>query len=87
MRAMGAGREDRRRRNVVKKILSRGPVTDINAFVRPSQRKAQREAGLARLRQQVKAGQLEIHWMSEEEKAAYRLLQQARGEQRNEKCR
>lgn len=48
-------------------------MTDINVFVRPSQRKAQREAGLARMRQQVKAGKLEIHWMSEEEKAAYRL--------------
>jgi hypothetical protein len=48
-------------------------VTDINAFVRPSQRKAEREAGLARMREQVKAGKLEIHWMSEEEKVAYRL--------------
>jgi hypothetical protein len=48
-------------------------VTDINAFVRPSQRKAQRDAGLARMRQQVKTGQLEIHWMCEEEKTAYRL--------------
>jgi hypothetical protein len=49
-------------------------VIDINVFVRPSQRNAEREAvGLARIRQQVKAGKLKINWMSEEEKAAYRL--------------
>ena len=49
-------------------------MTDINVFVRPSRRNAEREAvGLARMRKQVKAGKLEVAWMSEEEKAAYRL--------------
>jgi hypothetical protein len=49
-------------------------VTDINVFVRLSRRNAEREAvGLARMRQQVKAGKLKVAWMSEEEKAAYRL--------------
>jgi hypothetical protein len=48
-------------------------VTDINGFVRLSQRNPQREAGLARIRQRVKAGKLKLAWMSEEEKAAYRL--------------
>jgi hypothetical protein len=48
-------------------------VTDLNAFVRPSRRQAQREASLARIRLLVKAGQLEIHWMSDEETVAYRL--------------
>jgi hypothetical protein len=50
-------------------------VTDINGFVRLrlAQRNPQREAGLARMRQLVKAGKLKIAWMSEEEKAAYRL--------------
>jgi hypothetical protein len=38
-------------------------VIDINVFVRPSQRNAEREAvGLARIRQQVKAGKLKINW-------------------------
>ena len=56
-------------------------MTDINVFVRPSRRNAEREAvGLARMRKQVKAGKLEVAWMSEEEKAAYRLLEPARGE-------
>ena len=49
-------------------------VTDINVFVGLSRRNAEREAvGLARMRQQVKAGKLKVAWMSEEEKAAYRL--------------
>ncbi|MGB0097140.1 MAG: hypothetical protein WBP81_31940 [Solirubrobacteraceae bacterium] len=48
-------------------------MTDINAFVRPSHRNAKREAGLALVRKQAKAGKLKISWMSEEEKAAYRL--------------
>jgi hypothetical protein len=49
-------------------------VTDINVFVRLSRRNTAREAvGLARMRQQVKAGKLKVAWMSEEEKAAYRL--------------
>ena len=49
-------------------------MTDINVFVRPSRRNAEREAvRLARMRKQVKAGKLEVAWMSEEEKAAYRL--------------
>lgn len=49
------------------------PVTDINVFVCRSQRNARREAGLALIRQQVNAGKLKVSWMSEEEKAAYRL--------------
>jgi hypothetical protein len=48
-------------------------VTDINAFVRPSHRNAKREAGLALMRKQAKAGKLKITWMSDEEKVAYRL--------------
>jgi hypothetical protein len=55
-------------------------VTDINVFVRPSRRNAEREAvGLARMRQQVKAGKLKVAWMSEEEKAAYRLQEAPEG--------
>jgi hypothetical protein len=49
-------------------------VTDINVFVRRSRRSAEREAvGHALMRQQVNAGKLKLTWMSEEEKAAYRL--------------
>jgi hypothetical protein len=49
-------------------------VTDINVFVRRSRRSAEREAvGLALMRQRVNAGKLKVTWMSEEEKAAYRL--------------
>jgi hypothetical protein len=49
-------------------------VTDINVFVRRSRRSAEREAvGRALMRQQVNAGKLKVTWMSEEEKAAYRL--------------
>ena len=49
-------------------------MTDINVFVRRSRRSAEREAvGLALMRRQVNAGRLKVTWMSEEEKAAYRL--------------
>ena len=49
-------------------------VTDINVFVRRSERHAEREAvGLALLSQRVKAGKLKVTWMCEEEKRAYRL--------------
>jgi hypothetical protein len=49
-------------------------VTDINAFVHRSRHSAEREAvGLALVRQQVNAGRRKVTWMSEEEKAAYRL--------------
>ena len=49
-------------------------MTDIYAFVCRSQRNAEHAAlGLARLREQAKAGKLRVAWMSEEEKAAYRL--------------
>ena len=49
-------------------------MTDVNVFVCCSRRNAEREAvGLALMRQQVKAGKLNVAWMSEEEKAAYRL--------------
>jgi hypothetical protein len=53
-------------------------VTDINVFVRRSRRSAEREAvGLALMRQQVNAGRRKVTWMSEEEKAAYRLREPA----------
>ena len=49
-------------------------MTDINVFVRRSRRSAEREAvGLALMRRQVNAGRLKVTWMSEEDKAAYRL--------------
>jgi hypothetical protein len=49
-------------------------VPDINVFARRSRRSAQRVAvGLAVMRQQVNAGKLKVAWMSEEERAAYRL--------------
>jgi len=49
-------------------------VTDVNVFVCRSRRSVEREAvGFALMRQQVKAGRLKVAWMSEEEKAAYRL--------------
>ena len=48
-------------------------MTDINGFVRLSQRNPQRDAGLARVRQRINAERLKVAWMSEEEKAAYRL--------------
>ena len=49
-------------------------MTDVNVFVRRSRRNAEREAvGLALMRQQVNVGKLKVTWMSEEEKAAYRL--------------
>jgi hypothetical protein len=46
----------------------------MNVFVRRSQRSAERVAlGFALMRQQVNAGKLKVAWMSEEERAAYRL--------------
>ena len=49
-----------------------------NVFVCRSRRSAEREAvGLALMRQQVNAGSLKVTWMSEEEKAAYRLREPA----------
>jgi hypothetical protein len=49
-------------------------VTDINVFVCRSRRNAEHAAvGLARVWEQAKAGKLRVAWMSEEEKAAYRL--------------
>ena len=46
----------------------------MNLLVRRSQRSAERVAvGLALMRQQVNAGKLKVAWMSEEERAAYRL--------------
>ena len=46
----------------------------MTVFVRRSQRSAERVAvGLALMRQQVNAGKLRAAWMSEEERAAYRL--------------
>jgi hypothetical protein len=54
-------------------------VTDVNVFVCRSRRNAEREAvGLALMRQQVRAGRLNVAWMSEEEKAAYRLREPPR---------
>jgi hypothetical protein len=56
-------------------------VTDVNVFVCRSPRNAEREAvGLALMRQQVKAGRLKVAWMSEEEKAAYRLREPPRAD-------
>ena len=53
---------------------ARRRMTDINVFVCRSRRNTEREAvGLARIRQQVKAGKLEVAWMTDEEKTAYRL--------------
>jgi hypothetical protein len=48
-------------------------MTDINGFVRLSQRNPQRDAGLARVRQRINAERLKVAWMSEEEKSAHRL--------------
>jgi hypothetical protein len=53
-------------------------VTDIDVFVRRSERNAEREAvGLALLRRQVKAGKLKVTWMCEQQKRAYRSREPA----------
>ena len=52
-------------------------MIDINVFVCRSRRNVERAAvGLARVREQARAGKLRVAWMSEEEKAAYRLRDQ-----------
>ena len=49
-------------------------MTDVNVFVCRSRCRAEREVlGMALMRQQVADGKLKAAWMSEEEKAAYRL--------------
>jgi hypothetical protein len=41
-------------------------MTDINGFVRLSQRNPQRDAGLARVRQRINAERLKVAWMLDE---------------------
>ena len=64
-------------------------MTDVNVFVCRSRHRAEREAlGLTLMRQQVAHGKLKAAWMSDEEKAAYRLRepQEARADLRGFDC-